>query len=82
MTVHVIMPARPSHVPGQWVRTCTRCEWVRHHPDRDQLDRLAEQHREDAPTARAVIVGDHVETSRATETRPDGTAVETVEWVG
>lgn len=44
MTVHVVMPARRSHVPGQWHRTCTRCPWQEHHGDRDTLDRLAADH--------------------------------------
>lgn len=49
MTVHIVMPARRSHVPGHWVRRCTAegCGWVAHHPDRDVLGELAAEHRAD-----------------------------------
>lgn len=53
MTVHVVMPARPSHVPNTIVRRCTACPWVRHKPrdQRDELDRLAAEHIADPDAA-------------------------------
>jgi hypothetical protein len=48
VAVHVVMPARPAHYPGTLVRTCTRpgCPWTKSRPraERDELDRLAEEH--------------------------------------
>lgn len=57
MTAHVVMPARPSAVPGHWVRTCSAigCGWTAHRADPAELARLATAHHEhpDEPTEEA-----------------------------
>jgi hypothetical protein len=47
VTAHIVMPARESHVPDALVRRCTGCQWVEYRPraERDELDRLAAEHR-------------------------------------
>jgi hypothetical protein len=49
MTAHIVMPARRSAVPGEWVRRCSNpeCTWQAHDRDVAVLAELARAHHED-----------------------------------
>jgi hypothetical protein len=49
VTAHIVMPARRSHVPGEYVRECTNpaCPWTAHGRDPIALAELARAHSAD-----------------------------------
>jgi hypothetical protein len=49
VSAHIVMPARRSYVPGQYVRRCSAvgCLWVRHSRSLERLQQWATAHHED-----------------------------------
>jgi hypothetical protein len=58
VSAHIVLPARRSHVPGEYVRECTNptCSWTAHGRDPIALAELARAHSVD-PDADAAPAG-------------------------